>query len=158
MRSSARVWTLVAGLFVLHFVLQVGFGVGVRAPDFLTVALMIAAREVQAGWAATIGFSFGLLEDALSVFAFGSNTVTMTFLGLAGAFTRDLFVGDSWWFVFIYFFVGKWLRDLAHWLMVGEAVRQPFVDQVLIHGLVGALYAAVVGTLLVAFTGFSGEA
>jgi cell shape-determining protein MreD len=144
-------------LVIAHFVLHVGFGYGRGAPDLLTIGLLIAAREVGLGPAAVVGLVFGLLEDALSVLAFGANSVTMTAIGIAGAFTRDLFVGDSRFFVVAYFFAGKWMRDLLHWLMVGEGLRQPFVGEVLLQGTLAAAYAALVGTVLLSVTGRMGE-
>lgn len=153
MRSSTRVWVVVAGLFLLHFVLHVGMSIGAAAPDLLMVALLLAAREVGVGAAAGTGLAFGLLEDALSVLSFGANAVAMTVLGAAGAVTRDLFVGDSLVFLVSYFVAGKFIRDLVHWMMVGESLRQPFLDQVVVQGLVGGVYAAVVGIGIMALTG-----
>lgn len=153
MRSRALVWIVVVGLVLLHFVLHVGLGLGVIAPDLLTVALLLAAREVGVGTAAGTGLVFGLLEDALSVLSFGANGVAMSVVGLLGAVTRDLFVGDSLFFLVSYFVLGKFLRDMLHWIVVGDALRQPFVEHVLIQGLLGGLYAAAVGIVIMAVTG-----
>lgn len=157
MSRSLGSWVLVGGLVTLHFMLHVGFGYGRGAPDLLTIGLLLAAREVGLGAAAGVGLAFGLLEDALSVLAFGANSVTMTAIGIAGAFTRDLFVGDSRVFVVSYFFAGKWMRDLLHWLMVGEGLRQPFLNEVLVQGTVAAAYAALIGIALLALMGRAGE-
>ena len=158
MGRSLGTWVLVAALVVAHFVLHVGFGFGRGAPDLLTIGLLLGAREVGLGAAGVVGLAFGLLEDALSVIAFGANTVTMTVIGIAGAFTRDLFVGDSRVFVVSYFFVGKWMRDLLHWLMLGDGLRQPFFGEVMWQGTVAAAYAALIGTVLLTLTGRAGEA
>jgi rod shape-determining protein MreD len=158
MRSRALVWLVVTALFVLHFLLHVGLGLGNGAPDLLTVALLLAAREVGLGVAAGTGLVFGLLQDALSVLSFGANGIAMTVLGAAGAATRDLFVGDSLFFLASYFVAGKVLRDFIHWVVVGEALRQPFTDQVLTQGLVGGVYAAATGILVMALTGLWREA
>lgn len=152
-----RVWLVVGVLVFLHFLLHVGFSFGVEAPDLLTVGLLLAAREVGLARAAALGLMFGLFEDALSVVAFGANTVAMTIVGFGGAGTRDLFVGDSRLFVVSYFWIGKWVRDVLHWVSVGEELRQPFVDHVLIQGAVGGAYAAAVGLVLVAVTGLRGS-
>ena len=157
MARALGTWVLVVALVIAHFVLHVGFGFGRGAPDLLTIGLLLAAREVGLGPAAAVGLVFGLLEDALSVLAFGANTVTMTVIGIAGAFTRDLFVGDSRVFAVSYFFVGKWMRDLLHWLMVGEGLRQPFASAVLWQGTVGAAYAALIGIVLLTLMGRAGE-
>lgn len=153
MRTRIVVWVVAIVLAVLHFLLHVGLGIGNAAPDLLTVALLLAVREVGLGTAAGLGLLFGMLEDALSVVAFGANTIAMTLLGVAGAATRDLFVGDSLVFLISYFVLGKFARVLVHWIVVGSALREPFLSQVLVGGLLGGLYAAVVGILLMAITG-----
>jgi cell shape-determining protein MreD len=145
MAHRSLVWVLVGVLSLLHFVLHVGLGIGRAAPDLLTLGLLLVAREVALGTAAGVGLFFGLLEDSLSVLAFGANSVAMTTIGILGALTRDLFVGDSRVFVVSYLFAGKLVRDLGHWLLVGDALRQPFTDQVLVQGGLGALYVAAVG-------------
>jgi len=157
-RTDARVWFLVAGLALLHLLLHVGFGIGRAAPDLLTVALLLGARELGMGRAAGLGLFLGLLEDALSVLAFGANSLAMTIVAALGAVTKDLFVGDSTLFLVSYFLIGKWTRDLVHWLVAGEALRQPFVDHVVVQGLTGGAYAAVVGLLLLEVTGLRKEA
>lgn len=139
------VWVLVGILVLLHFVLHVGFGIGRAAPDLLTIGLLLLARDVGIGTAAGVGLVFGLLEDSLSVLVFGANSVAMTAIGILGALTRDLFVGDSRFFVVSYLFFGKLTRDSIHWVLVGEDLRQPFSEQVLVQGGTGALYAAAVG-------------
>ena len=140
-----RVWTLVGALVLLHFFLHVGLafgepgwaastGLSFGAPDLLTVGLLLAARELGLGRAAAMGCCLGLLEDALSALAFGANSVALTLVGIGGAFTRDLFIGDSLLFLVSYFWIGKWVRDLLHWVSVGEGLRQPFVEQVIVQG------------------------
>jgi cell shape-determining protein MreD len=147
------VWILVAALFVAHFLLHVGLGLGASAPDLLTVALLIAAREVGVGTAAGIGLVFGLLEDSLSVLSFGANGLALAAIGTAGAATRDLFVGDSLVFRVSYFVAGKFLRDLIRWLATAESVRPPFLEQVVEQGLLGGVYAAATAVVLLALTG-----
>lgn len=138
-------WFVVSILVLLHLLLQVGLGVGGWVPDLLTVALLLGSREVRLGTGAAMGFVFGLMEDAFSLLAFGANTVTLTVVGIAGARTRDLFVGDSVLFMMSYLALGTWLRTFLHWLVAGATVRGPFVETLLLQGIPAALYAAVVG-------------
>lgn len=152
-----RVWVLALLLFVLHFLLHVGFSYGRGAPDLLTLALLLLARELPAGRAALLGLLLGLCEDALSVLAFGANTVAMTLVAIGGAVTRDLFVGDSRTFLISYVFIGKWARDLIHWIAVGEGLRQPFVEQVLIEGGIAAVYLAAIGLVVAELWGVGRE-
>ena len=139
---------LVLLLLILHFVLHVGLSYGREAPDLLTLGLLIAARETRLGRATVFGFVVGLLEDAMSVLAFGANTIAMTIVAAGGAITRDLFVGDSRHFLPAYIFFGKWTRDLVHWIAVGRDVRQPFVEQVAVQGTIGALYVAAIAFVM----------
>ena len=153
MKGAWRVGAIVGVLALLHFLLHLGLGLGNAAPDLLTISLLLAAREVGMGAAAGIGFAFGLLLDAFGLLGFGANTIAMTILGTAGARTRDWFVGDSFFFVISYLFLGKWLKDLLHWIAVGEGVREPFVQAILVGSTLNAVYAAAVGVLVVSATG-----
>jgi rod shape-determining protein MreD len=152
-KARLRVWLVVVGLVVLHFFLHAGLGVGRAAPDLLTVGLLLASREVGVGTAAGLGLGLGLLEDALSVLSFGANAVALSLVGLLGAVTRDLFVGDSLIFLVSYFVLGKWMRDLLTWMMLGHALRHSFVEQVIAHGFLDGLYAAAVGIVVLAAAG-----
>lgn len=109
------------------------------------------------GRAGLVGFVLGLCEDALSVLAFGANSIAMTLIGITGAATRDLFVGDSRSFLVSYVFVGKLARDLVHWVAVGEGLRQPFVEQVVIEGGIAAVYLAIIGLLVAEVWGVGRE-
>ncbi len=157
MRGSLRVWIVVGLLVVLHFGLHLSLGVGKGAPDLLVVALLIAAREVGVGAGSGLGFFLGLMDDAFSILAFGANAFALTLVGAAGAKTRDLFVGDSLIFMVSYLVFGKWFRDLLHWVAVGESVRAPFVDTMLVNSPLAAVYAAVIGLGVVAVSGIGWE-
>ena len=146
---------LVPLLVVLHFLLHVGFSLGKSAPDLLTLALLLAARETGMGAGAALGFLFGLLEDAFSVLAFGASSLAMAVVGILGSRTRDLFVGDSLLFLFVYLTLGKILRDLIYWVVAGASARGPFMDVILTDGGLGGLYMAAVGSLLLFIFGGS---
>lgn len=132
-------------LVFLHFVLHVGFGFESGAPDFATLGLLIAARDLRVGSAAGAGFAIGLLEDALNDLAFGASTLAMTLLGVAGSRSRDLFVGDSVTFVGLYLFLGKWARDLVQWIVTASELREPFERAMLVDSSMAALYLMLVG-------------
>lgn len=155
-----RPWVLVlAGvLALLHLTLRVGLGIGDAAPDLMLLALLILSRELALGTAAGVGLVLGLLEDALAVLSFGANAVTFTLIGALGAATRDLFLGDSPWFGFMYVFLGKLARDILHWGLVGPELREPFVRAVVFDGGLAALYVALVGGVIFTITGIRWEA
>ncbi len=153
MRGGWRLWGIVIVLPVLHFLLHVGLGASRWSPDLLTVALLVGARELRTGTAAGLGFVFGILEDAFSVLAFGANALAMTVLGILGARSREVFVGDSLLFLISYLALGKWFRDLLHWLVSSPEVRGALMDDLVVDGAVGAGYAAVVGAFVVLVVG-----
>jgi cell shape-determining protein MreD len=144
-------------LILLHLGLHVSLGFGEGAPDLLVVALLIAAREVDLGRSAGLGFFLGLLDDAFSVLAFGANTFAMTLVGIGGSRTRDLFVGDSLLFLTTYLVLGKWVRDFLHWVAVGEGLRESFIDTMLIQSPISSVYAGLVGLVVMAISGLGWE-
>ena len=154
MSSSIKLWLIIVGLSSAHFVTHVGFGFGAVVPDMLTVALLLAAREMRIGWVAGLGLTLGILEDSLSVLSFGASAVSMTLTGALAATTRNLFVGDSLSFQISYFIMGKWGRELLHWLMAGESLRLSFVEQVILNGILGGAYAAGIALPLVMLMGW----
>lgn len=136
-------WLLVVLLVAVYFLLHLALGLGPVVPDLLTVALLLAARQLRAPSAAAFGFVLGLLRDSLSLVAFGADTITLTLLGYLGSRSRDLFVGDSLLFVGVYLTAGKLLHDLIYYLIAGPALGESmfrFVGQ-----LPFVFYAAAAG-------------
>ena len=152
---SILVWFVLLFLIIAHFVLHVGLSIALAAPDLLTIAILIAARGLRMGGAATMGAILGLLEDALSVLSFGANAFALAVTGAVASRTRDLFVGDSLLFGVSYLLLGKWLRDLMHWFAVGSDLREPFFDAMIIESGVASIYVAVVGLALLWLTGLT---
>jgi rod shape-determining protein MreD len=144
-RSSRPFWVFFTLLVVAHFMLHIGLGLGASAPDLLTVAVLVAARRLPGFWAASLGLLLGLLNDSFSIGSFGADAVALTIVGYLGAWSRDLFEGDSLLFVGVYFFLGKWLHDLLFWAFARETVRSGFFEQFLLRSPVAALYAAAAG-------------
>ena len=142
-------------LVFCHFVLKLGLGMGAEAPDLLTVALLFHVRRVHFGTAACVGFTLGMLEDAFALVAFGANTVAMTVVGILGVQTRAFFVPTtSLSFHLIYFVTGKWLRDFIHWILQQAAgVTSGFIEPMILTAVPAALYAALVGVLVVKLIG-----
>ncbi len=89
MKAGWGYWVLVFLLVVLHFGLRLTLGMDVWAPDLLTLAVLIGARQLRGGPAAALGFALGLLEDAGSLGAFGAAAITQTRIP-GGAVARPL--------------------------------------------------------------------
>jgi cell shape-determining protein MreD len=146
MNGSTRwgFWTFIGALVVLHFVLRIGMGLEQLAPDLLIVALLLAAREMRAGWAAGLGLLFGILDGSLVPFNLGATAVVLTLVGFFGARSREMVAGDSLIFVATYLFIGKWVFDTLLYLLTGEAFG-PTAAYLVLVSPIAALYAAAAG-------------
>jgi rod shape-determining protein MreD len=145
-------------LIALHLFLRVGIGLEFWAPDLLTIALLLAARRAQPGWAAGIGFAMGLIRDAVNLTTFGADVIVMTLLGYLGSRTRDYFVGDSTFFLGIYLFLGKWLHDGLYFLVARAVGERDAVSTLLLEAPIAAAYSALAGLLAyAAYRAFSRE-
>ena len=136
-------WIFIIILVVLHFGVHVALGVRSMAPDLLTVALLLGVRRLTGAGAAGLGLALGILNDALSLSAFGALALTYAIIGFLGARSRDLFEGDSLLFVAAYIFMGKLLRDALYQLLTRS---QPWSDLWTVS-LLAALFAAVAGVV-----------
>jgi len=139
-------------LIVLHLFLKVGLGIGFWAPDLLTIALLLAARRMPAGWAAGLGLAIGLIRDSVNLTTFGSDMVVMTVLGFLGSRTRDYFVGDSVFFLGIYLFLGKWLHDAMYFVVSRSIGTRDIVSSLLVEAPIAAALSAFAG--LIAFSAY----
>ena len=157
MNAPARwgFWVFIAVLVVLHFVLRIGLGFAQLAPDLLIVALLLAAREIRAGFAAGLGLLLGILDGAVIPFSLGASALVLTILGFAGGRSRELFAGDNFIFLALYLFAGKWLYDTLLFLVTGDLFRSGASYLLLVSPL-AALYAAAAGLVgLAAYRAFA---
>lgn len=149
MRGGWPFWLFIGLLVALHFALHLSLGISGSAPDLLTVAVLVAARQLSGGAAAAVGFAVGLLEDAVSLGAFGAAAATQAIMGYVGARSRDLFVGESGLFLALYLFLGGWLQDALYYALAGAVRRGGAVQALLVQAPLAAAYAAVAGTVAV---------
>src|SRR5687768_1064690 len=151
MNGTARwgFWVFIAVLVVLHFVLRIGLGFAQLAPDLLIVALLLLARELRAGFAAGLGLFLGIIDGAVIPFNLGASALVLTILGFAGGRSRELFAGDSFVFLALYLFAGKWLYDTLLYTVTGDLFR-PGASYLLLVSPLTALYAAAAGLVALA--------
>ena len=141
-RTRASFWVFILILVVLHFVVHVAMGMGTRAPDFMTIAVLLASRRMSGSAAAALGLVLGILVDALSLTTFGALALTYTILAFLGARSRDLFEGDSLLFVAVFIFLGTWLREALFVALTRSTIGEPW--GVLLTGApLVALYTAI---------------
>ncbi|CAN5850698.1 hypothetical protein BH23GEM5_BH23GEM5_10360 [soil metagenome] len=137
-------------LVVLHFVFRVGLGLQQLAPDLLLVAVLLAARELRAGWAAGLGLLLGLLEGSVVPVFFGAAAFVLSVLGFLGARSREIFHGESAVFLVFYLFLGKWLYDAMMYGVIGIIGRTGPASALFLISPLAAAYAAAAGLVAVA--------
>ncbi|MEX2611525.1 MAG: rod shape-determining protein MreD [Gemmatimonadota bacterium] len=154
-----KFWLFVAILVVLHFTLHLTLGLGRSAPDLLTVAALLGARRLPGAGAALLGLVLGLLNDVLSLTAFGASAVALTVVCYLGSRTRDLFEGESLLFGALYLFLGKWLHDALYFLLgLSRGGTEDAVNVLLTSAPIAAAYAAGAGLVaLILFRSAGGE-
>lgn len=119
-RERPLLFALLLFLLVsLHFTLRPLWVSWQVAPDFLVCALLLAARSLRVGVAASLGFLLGLLEDAVAITNFGVGSLVFTVVAALGSWSRDVFLGDEPLFIAAYLFVGKWGVDVAVLILTG---------------------------------------
>lgn len=142
-------WAFIVLLVGLHFLLRVGLGYNQLAPDLLVVALLLAARNLQAGWAAGLGLLLGILDGALVPFALGAGALAMTILGFIGSRSRYFFSDDNYLLFALYLFAGKWAFDALLFLITGDVFRSG-ASYLLVVSPLTAVYAAAAGLISLA--------
>lgn len=154
---SSSFGIFIALLVLAHLVLHVALGYGGVVPDFITIAVLLAARRSSPPAAAALGLVLGLLADAFAVGAFGATAVALVVVAWLGARTRDLFEGGSYLFVGFYLFVGKWLADILH-LLLTRGLQRGELGSLLTAAPLEALFTALAGILaLAAYRSVVGE-
>lgn len=150
--NRAALIALVVLLVVLHFVLRVGVGLGQLVPDLVTVAVLLAARQVRPGWAAGLGLLLGILEGAVVPLTFGASALALTLLGFLASRTREAFSGGGMVFLAFYLFAGKWLYDILLYTIVLASARPGPASTLLLISPLAAVYATAAG--LVAYSAY----
>ena len=155
---SGEFWIFIALLVLAYLVVHVALGFGGVAPDFLTIAVLLAARRTAPPAAALLGLGLGLLADALALEAFGASAVALVVVAFLGARSRDLFEGGSLFFIGFYLFLGKWVADALYLLIAPGARVDGWTTSLITRLPLAALYTAVAGALaLAAYRAIVGE-
>jgi rod shape-determining protein MreD len=136
---------LIVVLVLLHFFLRVGLGLGFYVPDLLTVALLLAARRMRAGWAAGLGVAFGVLDGAVNYGTMGASALVLAVLGYLASRSREVLAGDSPVMLLGFLFLGKFTFDvLLFGVLSTRALAGPASVLWTLSPLAG-LYAAAAG-------------
>lgn len=140
-------------LIVLHFSVTPLLGWRVT-PDFLVIAVLLAAVRLRPGVAAVTGLVIGLLGDSLLPEAFGVGAFTLTVLGFAASWLKAVFFSDNVMLHAVFFFGGKWVHDVMSVILHRELGWGDAAAQLLLWSPLAAGVTAIAGLgLLVLFRG-----
>jgi hypothetical protein len=145
-------WAVFVAILVFtHLFLHAGFGLGGSAPDLLAIAVLLTARRVPAARATLLALFLGFLDDAFGVRNLGARSVSLGIAAVLGTWSKRVVEGEGPLFVMAYLFVGKWVIDATLFAVVpNRPAAGVMLADLSTWSLVGALYAAVAGTLALA--------
>ena len=117
-------------------------------PDFLTIALLLAAVRMRPGAAAFTGFLIGLARDALLLQGFGSSAIAFAFVGFGAAWLKAAFFADNLVLNGFFFFLGKWAYDLLFFVIEARLEGIDLAVQLGVWSPLAAAVTALAGVLL----------
>jgi rod shape-determining protein MreD len=136
-----------AALVVMHYSIRPLLGWS--APiDFLIIAILLTSVRVRPGTAAIVGFVVGLAADSQTPAAFGCGALALTGVAYAASWLKAVFFADNLALNGIFFFLGKWVFDVAYVLVERRLRGLQAVTQLLIWSPLSAAVTAVAGLLL----------
>lgn len=147
MSKLLRTAMLFALLLALHFTVRPLLQWRV-APDFLVIAVLLAAVRVRPGVAALIGFFTGLMADALSPAAFGAAAFSLSVVGFGASWLKAVFFSDNVVLHAFFFFVGKWAFDIMFLIVARQHDIFELMTQVVLWSPLAAALTAVTGLLV----------
>ncbi len=120
--------------------------------DFLVIAVLFLAVHLRPGLAALLGFTMGLVADALAPASFGAATMALTLVGFAGGWLRAVFLADQLPLTALVVFGGKWGFDALYLALGAGGPRGTALLQLLLWSpLAAALTALVAVVMLILF-------
>ena len=149
-REPYRMIGVLGLLVLLHFFLRPFLGDSRAAPDMLLLALLVYAIGARPGPAAIAGFAVGLVFDALTPVAFGSNAFAHAAVGYLAAWGKAVFFAENLLVNAGFFFVGTWIRDLLV-LVAGRHIEgTAFFWQLAVWSVLKAATTALLGVAVLA--------
>jgi rod shape-determining protein MreD len=143
----ARTLLLFALLLAMHFTVRPVLQWRV-APDFLVIAVLLAAVRVRPGVAALVGFVTGLMADALSPSTFGAAAVALTTVGFGASWLKAVFFSDNVVLHAFFFFLGKWAFDVVFLLVARQHDIFGWLTQVALWSPLSAGATALAGLVV----------
>lgn len=138
---------VVAIMVALHFTLRpiLDWRAGV---DFLTIAVLVVAVRVRPGVAALVGFTIGLVADALAPESLGAGALAMTIVGFAASRLKSAFFADNVMLNAVFVFIGKVAFDVIFLVAERRLGGGALAGQLLLWTPLAALLTALVGLVV----------
>ena len=146
-QKAARTALLFAFLVALHFTVR-PLLTWRSQPDFLVVAILLAAVRVRPGVAALLGFGTGLLADALAPATFGVTAFTLSVIGFTASWLKAVFFSDNVALHAFFFFVGKWAFDVLFILLERQRTFLEMAAQIALWSPLSAAETALAGLVV----------
>ena len=118
--------------------------------DWQVIALVLVALRSRPGVAALLGFTLGVITDAMVPAAFGASALSLTLVWYAAARVRTGFFGASAMVGTVIIGLGKYLTDLAVVMADDRLTGLGLAAQVGLWSPLSAASTAVVGAVLLA--------
>ena len=141
-----RTAMLFALLLIMHFTARPLLQWRV-SPDFLVIAVLLAAVRTRPGVAALIGFMTGLMADALSPSVFGAAAFSLSVVGFGGSWLKAVFFSDNVVLHAFFFFLGKWAFDVMFLIVARQHAIFDLLTQVALWSPLAAALTALTGLL-----------
>jgi rod shape-determining protein MreD len=144
--ATIRTLILCSILVFLHYTLRPILAWR-ASPDFLIIALLLAAVRVRPGVAAMIGFVIGLASDSLALGAFGAGALAMTLIGFSWSKLKAVFFADHVLLNGFFLFLGKWGYEVVMNVVERRMQGAELLMQILVWSSLSAFVTAVAGVL-----------
>ena len=131
-------------LVVLHYTLRPMLAWRAE-PDFLLIATLLVAIRVRPGVAAVLGFTLGLVSDALAVHAFGAGAIALSVIAFSASWLKAVFFADNMALNAFFFFVGKWAFNTLYLLVEHRFSGGELLEQIFVWSVLSAAVTAFVG-------------
>jgi rod shape-determining protein MreD len=150
---KGRHWLATSGLFLLlvalHYSTRPLFE-GRVGVDFLLLAVLLAGIRLRPGAAAVLGFTSGLVSDALAPGSFGAGALALTVVAFGASWMRAAFFAQNFMLFGALVFIAKVIHDVVVVLLSTGIQFPAAVLQLLVWTPLGALASAVAAVALAA--------
>jgi rod shape-determining protein MreD len=133
-------------LIVLHYTVR-PLMAWRAAPDFMVLALLLAAVRLRPGTAAVLGFVMGLTVDSVSLGPLGGAALAMGVVGFTASWLKSVVFADDLRLNAFFFFVGKLAFDVLYIPFQRHGGGAEVVI-LLMWSLLAALLTAIVGVVV----------